>query len=265
MNRFLKPPDRVLDSLSNSEKLMYDYMFNNLEEVCNSNISAISDRVYTTPASIFNMLKKMGYSGFKEFKFEAKNYIKELELHTPVDSLNQSEFEKIVGVESIISTCKMQEHLTIEKICKEINQSSRILVIANEITRFVAEDFTYRLQLCDVDVLASFDMKQYTVLLSKNIYDYVIVFSKFGNTEKIINAVEASKRSVNLLITTNTRSYLESYSETVLCGSQTTEDNLTEELGDISSRISLFILADIIINTYIYTYISKREEDEEKI
>lgn len=262
MNRFLKPPDRVLNSFSNSEKMIYEYLLKNIDTIGTSNISKISNDVYTSPASVFNLLKKMGYSGFKEFKFESQLFAKELERLAPLDNQLQADFEKIIDSDSIISTCKNQRYSQIEKVCRDIRGANRVLVIANEITRFVAKDFTYRMQLCDVDVIASFDQKQYKVLLSKNVYDYVIVFSKFGNTEKIINAVEASNRKVNLLITTNPSCFLEQYCDTVLYGKQTTEDNLKEDLGDISSRITLFILADIIINTYIYSYISKREEDE---
>lgn len=262
MNRFLKPPDRVLNSFSNSEKVIYDYLLENLDTIGCSNISRISNEVYTSPASVFNLLKKMGYSGFKEFKFEAQIFSKELERLTPLNDVHQADFEKIFDCNSIISTCKSQTYSSIEKICKDIKSAKRVLVIANEITRFVAKDFTYRMQLCDVDIIGSYDQKQYKVLLSKNVYDYVIVFSKFGNTEKIIDAIEASDKKANLLITTNTDCYLENFCETTLYGSGTTEDNLREDLGDISSRISLFILADMIINTYIYSYISKREEDE---
>ncbi len=262
MNRFLKPPDRVLNSFSNAEKTIYDYLLNNIETIGTSNISRISNDVYSSPASVFNLLKKMGYSGFKEFKFEVQNYCKELERLAPTDEIKQSEFEKIIELDSIISTCKDQNYDQIERVCSEIKRAKRVLVIANEITRYVAQDFTYRLQLCDVDVIASFDPKQYKVLLSKNVYDYVIVFSKFGNTEKIIDAVEANQRKANLLITTNHECYLEDYCSTILYGAQNTENNLTEELGDISSRIALFILADIIINMYIYRYIRVKEEDE---
>lgn len=262
MNRFLKPPDRVLNSFSNSETVIYNYIMENLELVANSNISNISNQVYSSPASVFNLLKKMGYSGFKEFKFEAQTYLKELERLAPCDSINQEDFKNIIDANCITSTVSMQNFQTVKTVCEQIHKASRILVIANEITRYVAKDFTYRLQLCDVDVIDSFDQKQYKVLLSKNIYDYVIIFSKFGNTEKLIDAVEASGKSANLLITTNPESYLGKVCDITLLGAATTEDNLKEELGDISSRIALYILADMIINTYIYSYIGKREEDE---
>lgn len=262
MNRFLKPPDRVLNSFSNSENMIYNYLLKNIEKIGDSNISTISSEVYTSPASVFNLLKKMGYSGFKEFKFEIQNYVKELERLVPSNLVKQSEFEKIIELDVITSTCKNQKYDQIIAICKEIHGAKRVLVIANEITRYVAKDFTYRMQLCDVDIIDSFDQKQYKVLLSKKIYDYVIIFSKFGNTEKIINAVESCGQNANLLITTNPNSYMANYCDTTLVGTQSTESNLKEDLGDISSRIALFILADIIVNTYIYSYISKREKDE---
>ncbi len=258
MNRFLKPPDRVLESFTTSEQGIYEYFINNIEEVSQSNITAISTAVYSSPATIFNLLKKLGYSGFKEFKFECQGYTNEIKSKLTHDDIQQEQFEQIIDFSSIIKTCKQQQVTEINAVCQKLHEAKRVLVIANEITKFVADDFVYRLQLCDVDVVSSVDHKQYKVLLSKKIYDYVIVFSKFGNTEKIIHAVEASDTKIDLLITTNATCYLKEYSNQVLLGSQSAEDNIIEELGDISSRISLFLLADFIICTYIYTYISKR-------
>ncbi len=258
MNRFLKPPDRVLESFTTSEQGIYEYFINNIEEVGKSNITSISNVVYSSPATVFNLLKKLGYSGFKEFKFECLAYSNEIKSKLSQDDIKQEQFDKIIDFNSIIHTCKNQQVSEISEICTNIHEAKRVLVIANEITKFVADDFVYRLQLCSVDVVSSVDHKQYKVLLSKKIYDYVIVFSKFGNTEKIINAVEASDQVIDLLITTNSTCYLKDHSKKILLGKQSAEDNIIEELGDISSRISLFLLADFIISTYIYTYISKR-------
>lgn len=263
MNRFLKPPDRVLDSFSNSEKMVYDYLLENLEDIETINISTISRAVYVSPATVFNLLKKTGYSGFKEFKFEIQNYVKDLERFVPKTQIKRSDFEKITGIESFISTCKSQDFEEIKAVCEKLNSADRILVIANEITRYVAMDFTYRIQLCNVNIIDTFDPKQYTVMLAKKSYDYVIVFSKFGNTERIINALDETSSKIDLLITTNDDSHLMNYASTALIGAQTIESNLIEELGDISSRVPLFILADMIVNTYVYLFLSRKENDEE--
>lgn len=257
MNRILEPPERILTSFSNSERVIYDYLLENLEEISKSNISKIASAVYTSPASIFNLLKKLGYSGFKEFKFEVCNYLKELKRSTSYDNSEMQNFRKIIYANDIVSTINMQNNDNLKHICDSIHNANRVLVLANEITRFVAMDFTYRMQLCDVDIIYSCDYKQYKVLLSKNIYDYVIIFSKFGNTEKLIKAIETTNVKANLLITTNTVSYLEKYCNEILLGSSTIENTLKDGFGDISSRIGLYILSDMLINTYVYSYLDK--------
>ncbi len=203
MNRFLKPPDRTFNSLSGSEKSIYNYLEKNLAVISQSSISEISKSTYSSPSAVFNVLKKLGYSGFKEFKFECHMYQKELEQLALFDTLCENRYDLITNRVSINQTIDSQRFQVISKVCDEIKEAKRILVVANEITKFVVNDFTYRLQNLGIDIDQSFDYKQYELLLSQNRYDYVIVFSKYGNTEKIINAVEKSDRSISLLITSN--------------------------------------------------------------
>ncbi len=264
MNRFLKPPDRTLNSLSGSEKTIYNYLEKNLSIISKSSISEISKSTYSSPSAVFNVLKKLGYSGFKEFKFECHMYQKELQTLALSDTLSENRYDMITNKLSINQTIETQKFQTITEVCSEINAAKRILVVANEITKFVVNDFTYRLQNLGIDIDQSFDFKQYQLLLSQNRYDYVIVFSKFGNTEKIINAIEKSKRKIDLLITSNQNCYMLSFTKSVIFGVSSTGciANVVDTIGDVNSRVELYMIADMIINTYIYTYFYEKEKDE---
>ncbi len=263
MNRFLKPPDRVIHSLSSSEMDVYKYLKENIATIGKSNIIAISNATYCSPSTVFNVLKKLGYSGFKEFKFACQTYQKELDLVAPSDSIKEDVFEYIVGKESVIKTIEMQSFNDLEAVCLELINAKRILVIANEITRFVARDFAYRMQLCNLDIITSFDVKQYEALLKNKSYDYIIVFSKYGNTEKIISAIEKSERTINLLITSNNQSHLEQISNRVLIGRGNDMCSKSDVSGDIGSRLALHLISDMIVNTFVYLYINGGNNEED--
>lgn len=264
MNRFLKPPDRTLNSLSGSEKSIYNYLEKNLSTISQSSISEISKSTYSSPSAVFNVLKKLGYSGFKEFKFECRVYQKELQKLALSDTLSENRYDSITNKVSIDQTIENQKFQLIYKVCKEIKAASRILVVANEITKFVVNDFTYRLRNLGIDIDQSFDFKQYELLLSQNRYDYVIVFSKYGNTEKIINAVEKSNRKIDLLITSNRNCYMLEFTKSTVFGvcSSGCIANAVDTIGDVNSRVELYVIADMIINTYIYIYFYEKEKNE---
>ncbi|MGL5020615.1 MAG: MurR/RpiR family transcriptional regulator [Mycoplasmatales bacterium] len=264
MNRFLRPPDRILNSLTGSEKIIYDYLEQNLANIPTSSISEISNSTYSSPSAVFNVLKKLGYSGYKEFKFECQIYVKDLSRVVSGDTFVENRYNLITSKASIIETIENQKFEDIKELCVKINSSKRILVIANEITKYVVKDFSYRLQNLGVDITNSFDHKQYEVLLTHDMYDFIIVFSKFGNTEKIIRAIEKTGRKINLLITSNHKGYLLNYSQSVLFGtySGVSISNTTDTVGDVNSRVELYIISDMIINTYIYKYFYEKEKDE---
>lgn len=266
MNRFLKAPDRILNSFSSSEQMIYKYLEQNLCVIGELSISEISISTYSSPASVFNVLKKLGYSGFKEFKSECREYANSKQELSNGKLHDNRWFNKITGMDAVYSTIENQSYKQFGKICEEIHNAKRILVIANEVTQYVAQSFAYRLQLCSLDINYSFDFMQYEILLAQEMYDYIIVFSKFGNTERIISAVEKNDRTIDLLICSNNKCYLQAYSNEVLfghCKSGSIADTL-ENYGDLSSRIELDIISDMIINTYIYSYIVN-EEGYEKI
>ncbi len=256
MNRFLKPPERVVHSFSNSDECVYNYLNENLDVVADLSITIISRETYCAPSTVFNLLKKLGFSGFKEFKFACQNYQQNI---TKISSTSENTkiFKKAIGQGSMLSTIENLNSEQILQVCEEINQADRVVVIANEITRFAAKEFVYRLQLCNVDIISSFDAKQYETLLTKETYDYIIVFSKYGNTEKIIQAMERTNSKIDVLITTNDNCYLTKYTRTKLLGEYNEICSVSEEIGDCSSRIALHIISDVIVNTFVYTYLNK--------
>ncbi len=254
MQRFLRAPDRVLQALTVSENNIYQYLHENLGAVYSLSISDISTATYTSPSAVFNVLKKLGYSGFKEFKYVCINYQEEL---TAINNLvlNDNLNNCLSGQKQLIETIQDQEYEQICARCHEIKHAKHVLVIANEITRFVAKDFVYRMQLCGVNIIGSYDHKQYEVLLQQGNCDYIIVFSKHGNTEKIIKAFEQSQQKIDLLITSNENSYsLELATSALIAHSVKTCSVLSDVYGDIGSRTELMLLGDIIINTYIQNY-----------
>ncbi|WP_018659787.1 MurR/RpiR family transcriptional regulator [Allofustis seminis] len=74
MNALIKQLTNKRKALTDLENKVLDYILNNSEEALNLSIEEIAQRTYCSTATISRMCKKIGYSGFIEFKLElAKN------------------------------------------------------------------------------------------------------------------------------------------------------------------------------------------------
>ena len=56
--------------MTDSEKLISDYILNNLEEIYNIKIEELSQKLNVSPPTVFRLAKKLGFKGFKDFKIE---------------------------------------------------------------------------------------------------------------------------------------------------------------------------------------------------
>lgn len=61
--------DQIIKSLSRPELNILKYAYENTEELMNLSIQELSDRVSYSSATVLRFCKKLGYSGFAEFKY----------------------------------------------------------------------------------------------------------------------------------------------------------------------------------------------------
>lgn len=62
-------------TLSPTDQKIYDYIIQYPEKMQYITIEKVAGNLHTSVASVQRFCKKMGYSGFKEFKFQLKNYL----------------------------------------------------------------------------------------------------------------------------------------------------------------------------------------------
>lgn len=60
---------RIKDGLTDTEKRIADYILQNLAEIPSLNVETIAKHTYTSHSSVIRLAKKMGYDGFKNFRF----------------------------------------------------------------------------------------------------------------------------------------------------------------------------------------------------
>ena len=64
---------KFYDDLTNSEKEIFDYIFNHQDEVKNMKIMDLAKKILVSKTLIINMTQKLGFSGYTDFKYYLKS------------------------------------------------------------------------------------------------------------------------------------------------------------------------------------------------
>lgn len=253
MQRLTKTPDHILDSLTVTEKNVFDYIVENLESVVDFGIIQLSQATFCSPATIVSLLKKLGYSGYSEFKYKIKEQssvlggdVQAIEKKDIVDK-NVKQLEKALQEVDV---------MMIDKLAQDLLSGQEIIVIASSITAFVAQEFCYKMQMLGCNILGVFDKKLIAPLLKNSKFvDTVIIFSMFGNTQVLIDEVcKISPRQKKYLITTNPTAFLNKYVDNVILAVDPFEKDEYAWLNsdfDIHSRLPLAIISKVIVDMYL--------------
>ena len=107
---------KALDHLTIQEKYLVDYILDNPDDILQKNINELAQLSYTSTATVSRLCKKLGFKGYKDFKYQyATEYSHLLELKSDLeiepfssdssikDALNKiAQFKKIVALSNLI-------------------------------------------------------------------------------------------------------------------------------------------------------------------
>lgn len=250
------------DRFSASEKNVADYLLQKRLEIGQYSIRTLANAIYTLPATVIRLCKKLGFSGFEEFKEE---FIKELQY------LNQSSgavdfnfpFEKedtpmkvanniaTLYEETIQDTISLMQFGELRRATTLLHCHSKIYVYSAGTAINQAESFREKMLKIGHCVIISNNLNYqlYEVrCLSKE--DVAIVISYSGETPQIVQiAKECQNRSVPVIaITSFGENSLTQYAACKLTLS--TKESIYQNLGDYSSHLSVNLLLDILYSEY---------------
>lgn len=93
----------VYDSLKSAEKRLADFVLDNPKETVNSTMEELAEKSQSSYATIFRFCKKVGYSGYKDFKSSL--------IHDVMTNKN---------IESIIEDFSLGKNATTQDVCEKI-------------------------------------------------------------------------------------------------------------------------------------------------
>lgn len=247
----------MYNSLSDSEKLVADYILKRPDDVIHYSITEFAMHCGTSEATIYRLCRKIGFDGYQQFKIALAR-----ELSVPSEenvSLEEiSDFQSFVKyiIEEDISllqeTLKLIRSDEIQKAVEAILKADRVLLFGVGRSAAIAQDGSLRFSLLGIHA-SSYSDPHAQVMIAAGLTDsdVVIGISHSGMIRDIVKSMEVSKNNgaITIAITAGINSPITQVSDIVLyCAAG------KEQVGSFfDSRVVEFGMIDILYRSLILT------------
>ncbi|PTJ90505.1 MurR/RpiR family transcriptional regulator, partial [Staphylococcus simulans] len=138
------------DDLSVSEKFLINYIENNYSKIANVSIVSLSELANVSTSTIVRSMKKLGYNGFTDFKYQIVNedQNKFSEPLRQLENINSQIKSAIIkNQEEVNNTINYLNNTIIEDAISAIKFSKKITIFARGFSEHIANEMTIKLQL----------------------------------------------------------------------------------------------------------------------
>lgn len=242
-------------SLSKTEKKVADYILKERGKIIYQTLLEISQNIEVGEATIIRFVRKIGFSGFQDLKFEiAKENNNDIEsnsnsLDNNYDSYIDENAERIA--QTIINTKSTLDKDNLKLAIKMITDSKRVFLYGVGSSGFTANEAQTRFMRLGVIGNAIIDPHFQSMYSSiSNSQDVIIVFSISGYTKDIIEAVKIAKQE-NTKIIAITSYILSPIAQLADCVLLTSAKENPLEGGSFTGKISQLYIIDLLCSEYL--------------
>lgn len=232
----------VYDSLSESEKIVVNYLNENEANIPVMSITTIADKTFTSPATVSRAIQKCGFQGISELRYNITN---------KAEPTNDSYLVNEILAKSYRECTKTIDNICVTSILKVIDyikEADKVFIYARGFTTLVAEEFHMQLQLLGYNAHIVKDvvwMVKTNKLVNKN--DVIIILSVMNTTPELASSARMAKdvgaKVVSCVCVEKTT--LEKYSDVVVVGHA--EEIVGSKTITVTSRLALTIICRTII------------------
>lgn len=248
-----------------SDKVLIEYIKENIEDVFYKSISQIAKESGIGEATITRFSKKMGYSGLQDFKVTLAREISGLKNRTIINRSIENDEGVIESARKLFNsnirilenTFNIIDGNDIEKATDMIINAKKVFFIGIGYSGMTAEDSNYKFSRIGFNCMSldsSHNMIMMASLMDED--DVIVAISHSGETDEIIKTVNIAKANGASVIsvTEDKSSRLRDVSDVNL-GYFSGESIL--ETGSISSKLAQFFIIDLV-----YTQVVKEKSAE---
>ncbi|MFM1538230.1 MurR/RpiR family transcriptional regulator [Helcococcus bovis] len=246
-----------MKKFTETEKYLIDFMDKNTHRICELSITELSALANVSTTTIFRTVKKLGFNGFSEYKFNLISNIENKEYFDIIEEKDRSEIKNIISKnqQEVNSTINK---LNIKSIYDSINYlrgANTILIFARGLSELVAQEIQVKFQLLDkrCDVYTDPNIIRKISKKAKK-DDCILYISLEGETKELVDASISSLQNEipSILITTNINSSLAKNCNIIIEGYKSTSSYFPDY--EVRSRLSLNVISRILLDCYSYKF-----------
>lgn len=243
---------------SNSESVIIDYILEKNELIKNYSIKMVADETYTSPSTMIRISKKLGFSGWNEFKdafVEEAEYLKRhfKNIDANIPFTNQDTIMNIASkianlhLESVNDTLSLIHHDNLQKAVQILRRSHNIHVFAIANLNYAGDEFVFKLnrihKKAQIDPIQD-NMFQNALMATGD--ECAICLSYSGETPTLLKTVHFLKRKQVpiIAITSLGNNSLSKMADVTL--NVTTREKSFSKIGSFTSLASINIVLDIL-------------------
>lgn len=261
----------IYNELSPKEQLAADFVMSKRNDLLNMTINDISDELGIATSTFFQFTKKLGYSGFSEFKIAlaSENPKFSLSIHEKidVDDHPNSIFTKVLNssIKSLQDTLRMTNFQDFEKAVELLNNADRVFFFGFGGSNSVAFDAYHKFLRSPLDVVHTVDSHtqlMHAALSSPN--DCAVLISHSGRTHDSVMLSETLKdnKTPILAITSHPLSPVAQNADVSLI-SYADETSFRSE--SLASRISQLAIIDSLFVACSFSNEEQTKESTRKV
>jgi DNA-binding MurR/RpiR family transcriptional regulator len=240
----------ILNTLTQSELSVLQYIDNNSSEVLKMSIHELSEKVFFSTATILRLCKKLNFSGYAELKFALKNSTssQDLVMDNPVS--DETIFNDLYA--QIENTSRLLDTKNIEKVVNYLLSDKKIHLYSTGITTIVFEYMQrYLLATERSSTLYKADKLAFHAAQNLTDNDVLILASTTGLDPSILKVARIAKsNNVPIIaiapLTNNQLSQLADITLYFFAKDRNYSNS------DIKNRTSIFYIIDMIVQHYLY-------------
>lgn len=248
--------------LSSSQEIVIQYILKEREKIKNKTIKDIAAATYTSPGTIMRLSKKLGYSGFEEFKEDFLAEVHYLDTHFHHINPNYP-FERndniqkiaskitLLAQETMTDTLSLIEHDSLQKAVQLLKKANNIHLAAISYCLMLGQMFQMDMMRIGVYVnICHINGEElFTPAIIHN-NDCMIIISYSGEIKQLCYLAKMLKqKGVQIIVITSLGdNELKNYADVVL--NISTREKLYSKIAGYSNQYSIKLILDIIYSCY---------------
>lgn len=244
-----------MKKLTETEKYLIDFIENNLSDLSKISITKLSELASVSTATIFRAVKKLGYSGFTDYKIKNMSNTKNDDYYKLLNDGNE--------IKKIIQKNQLEVTNTIEKLSIEaiddslnyLNSANCIYIFARGLSEQIGQEMEMKMHLLNKRCELYTDpniIKRISNRANKN--DCIVYISLNGETEELVESAKIINNNdvPSILLTTNANSSLAKLCMIIIEGYKSIHSYFPDY--EVRSRLSLNVISRIVLDAYANRY-----------